>query len=189
MSRWRASRSRSLWSRRKGADLDVERYHPLTCAGDRLRRYLSRCGACPRRFADRHRDLGATGRDRPPGQPCHAARPGHGPARIIVLESDLTALASYESLDPAVATVTPEGIVSPRGQVKPRWWSVMPGTRAGCRFVSNSFGPIPPVDFRTEVVAAFGRGGVTRVPAMARLKARGFPSQPAGFDPELDFVT
>ena len=31
------------------------------------------------------------------------------------LESDLTALATYESLDPSVATVTPEGIVSPRG--------------------------------------------------------------------------
>src|SRR5205807_8886735 len=49
----------------------------------------------------------------------HGARAKH---RLLVtgrhrssLESDLTAVASFESLDSAVATVSHEGVVAPRG--------------------------------------------------------------------------
>ncbi len=89
------------------------------------------------------------------------------------LESDLTALATYESLDPSVATVTPDGIVSPRGPGQAtlliRYAAAREPGASSCR------------EIRSENAGRFpdrGRGGTRarwlqrRVPAMGLHKAR-----------------
>ena len=71
------------------------------------------------------------------------------------LESDLSALAHFESLDPAVATVTPDGVVSPAPAslaftlLPPywqRWWFVLfVGAAAAAQPVpSLCHTPLPP---------------------------------------------
>jgi len=106
------------------------------------------------------------------------------------LESDLTALATYESLDPAVATVTPEGIVSPRGPGQATLVVRYAEHEDRVRVRVESFGPKPPVDFRTEVVAALGRGGCNQGACHGSPQGKGgFRLSLRGFDPELDFVT
>ena len=106
------------------------------------------------------------------------------------LESDLTALATYESLDPAVATVTPEGMVSPRGPGQATLVVRYAGHEERVRVRVERFGPKPPVDFRTEVVAALGRGGCNQGACHGSPQGKGgFRLSLRGFDPELDFVT
>ena len=78
----------------------------------------------------------------------------HGPG----LESDLTALARFESLDPSVASVT-EGLVTPRGPGQATLVVRYAGHEQRARVRVEGFGQVPPVDFRTEVIAAIGRGG------------------------------
>jgi hypothetical protein len=106
------------------------------------------------------------------------------------LESDLTALATYESLDPAVATVTGEGIVSPRGSGQATVVVRYDAHESRVRVRVEGFGPKPPVDFRTEVVAALGRGGCNQGACHGSPQGKGgFRLSLRGFDPELDFVS
>lgn len=106
------------------------------------------------------------------------------------LESDLTALATYESLDPAVATITCEGIVSPRGSGRATVLVRFNGHESRVRVRVEGFGPKPPVDFRTEVVAALGRGGCNQGACHGSPQGKGgFRLSLRGFDPELDFMS
>ena len=100
------------------------------------------------------------------------------------LESDLTALATYESLDPSVATVTSDGIVSPRGPGQATLVIRYAEHESRVRVRVEQFGPRSPVDFRTEVVAALGRGGCNSgcLPWVSAGQ-RGIPSQPARVRP------
>ncbi len=106
------------------------------------------------------------------------------------LEFDLTAQASYESLNPSVATVTREGVVVPRGPGKATVLVRCGGLESLVRVRVEGFGPKPPVDFRTEVVAALGRGGCNQGACHGSPQGKaGFRLSLRGFDPELDFST
>ncbi|MFI5457683.1 MAG: DUF1549 and DUF1553 domain-containing protein [Isosphaerales bacterium] len=106
------------------------------------------------------------------------------------LESDLTALATYKSLDPAVATVSPGGVVSPRGRGEVTLVVRYAGHEQRARVRVARYGPEPPVDFRTEVVAALARGGCNQGACHGSPQGKGgFRLSLRGFDPELDHVT
>ncbi|MFO0953760.1 MAG: hypothetical protein U0835_21910 [Isosphaeraceae bacterium] len=107
------------------------------------------------------------------------------------LESDLTGRATFESLDPKVAAVSPSGLVSARGpgettvvvraagRESPRRsaWS----TSARAKYSPSTSAPRPSP--RSAGAAA------TRGPATDRPRAGGFRLSLRGFDPDLDFVT
>ena len=103
------------------------------------------------------------------------------------LESDLTGLAVFESLDPAVATVSLGGVVTPRG---PGVGSIMvryAGHEQRVPVRVESFAE-EPIDFRKEVVATLGRGGCNQGACHGSPQGKGgFRLSLRGFDPELDF--
>src|SRR5262249_12055467 len=72
------------------------------------------------------------------------------------LETDLTAVATYESLDPSVAAVSSGGVVSPRGPGRATVVVRYAGHEQRAWVRVEGADPGPPVDFRTEVVAALG---------------------------------
>jgi len=123
----------------------------------------------------------------------HGSRATH---RLLVtgrhesgLESDLTATARFESLDPAVATVTAAGRVSPRGTGRARLVVRCAGHEERALVRVEGFGAKPPVDFRTEVVAALARGGCNQGACHGSPQGKGgFRLSLRGFDPELDYV-
>jgi hypothetical protein len=106
------------------------------------------------------------------------------------LESDLTARARFESLDEAVAVVTPEGRVLPRGSGETTLVVRASGTEARVRVRVEGFGEKSPVDFETEVVAVLGRGGCNQGACHGSPQGKGgFRLSLRGFDPALDYVT
>ena len=100
------------------------------------------------------------------------------------LESDLTALATFESLDPAVASVTAEGLVSPRGPGQTTLVVRYAGHEQRARVRVEGFGQ------RTagRLPDGGGRGARARrvqpgcLPRLSP-RERGLPSQPARVRP------
>jgi hypothetical protein len=110
----------------------------------------------------------------------------HGP----LLESDLTARAAFESLDPALASVTAEGLVIPRGPGRATLVVRYAGHERRIPVRVDDFGPERPIDFRTEVIAALGRGGCNQGACHGSPQGKGgFRLSLRGFDPELDYMT
>jgi Protein of unknown function (DUF1553)/Protein of unknown function (DUF1549) len=106
------------------------------------------------------------------------------------LESDLTSVAGFEILDPAVAAVTPEGRVSPRGPGRTTLLVRYAGHEQRARVCVEGFSQETPVDFRTEVVAALARGGCNQGACHGSPQGKGgFRLSLRGFDPELDYLT
>ena len=106
-----------------------------------------------------------------------------------LLESDLTAQARFESLDPTIASVSAEGLVSPRGQGQTTLVVRYAGHEERARVRVKDFGQAPPVDFRTEVIAALGRGGCNQGACHGSPQGKGgFRLSLRGFDPELDYM-
>jgi len=105
------------------------------------------------------------------------------------LESDLSALAAYQSLDPAVAAVTERGVVRACGRGEATLVVRYAGHAQRVRVRVQRYGPEPPVDFRTEVVAALGRGGCNQGACHGSPQGKGgFRLSLRGFDPELDYA-
>jgi hypothetical protein len=106
------------------------------------------------------------------------------------LESDLTALAAYQTLDPSVVSVTSEGVVSARGSGATTLVVQYAGREARARVRVERFGPPRPVDFRTEVVAALARGGCNQGACHGSPQGKGgFRLSLRGLDPEHDYAT
>src|SRR5262249_32141920 len=106
------------------------------------------------------------------------------------VESDLTSLARFEMDDALVAAVRERGLVSPRGtgQTMLRVRYGEHARRVRVRVVG--FGQKAPVDFRTEVVAALGRGGCNQGACHGSPQGKGgFRLSLRGFDPELDYLS
>jgi hypothetical protein len=105
------------------------------------------------------------------------------------LDSDLTALATYESLDAAVVAVSSEGIVSARGPGQADV-IVRYAAREQSVHVNVASFEHKSVDFRTEVVAVLGRGGCNQGACHGSPQGKGgFRLSLRGFDPDLDFVS
>jgi hypothetical protein len=106
------------------------------------------------------------------------------------LEFDLTALANYVSLDPAVATVDASGQVRPRGPGQTALVARYAGHEQRALVRVEHFEPKPSVDFRTEVMAALARGGCNQGACHGSPQGKGgFRLSLRGFDPEADYVT
>jgi hypothetical protein len=111
-----------------------------------------------------------------------------GHYRSSEVESDLTHLATYETLDPTVATVSKQGVIAPRGLGKTSLVVRYPDHEERVSIRVDAFGPPPPIDFRTEVVAALGRGGCNQGACHGSPTGKaGFRLSLRGFDPDLDF--
>ncbi len=100
------------------------------------------------------------------------------------LESDLTSLARYESLDPAVASVTAEGMVSPRGHGPdhaggPVRRSRAAGSRAGRGFRPETADRLPDRGHRGARTRRLQPGCLPRFPS----RKRRLPAQLAGVRP------
>ena len=106
------------------------------------------------------------------------------------LESDLTARATYEILDPAVAAVSPDGLVSPLGPGQTTLMVRCGGQEQRAEVRVERFGPAPPIDFQTEVVAVLGRGGCNQGACHGSPQGKGgFRLSLRGFDPDFDFLS
>jgi len=104
--------------------------------------------------------------------------------------ADLTREASYESLTPTIAIVTPQGVVIPRGQ-----GSAMVRVQVGefaqmIAVTVQGIGDGEQIDFRTEVIAALSRAGCNQGACHGSPQGKGgFRLSLRGFDPALDFET
>jgi hypothetical protein len=106
------------------------------------------------------------------------------------VESDLTAMARFEIMDRAVAAVTPEGRVTPRGPGRTTLLVRYAGHEQRARVCVDGFNHKTPVDFRTQVVAALARGGCNQGACHGSPQGKGgFRLSLRGFDPELDYLT
>jgi hypothetical protein len=105
-------------------------------------------------------------------------------------EADRTATAMYRSLDPRVAAISAAGIVTPTGDGTTAIVVRDEGREVRVRVVVEDFARPAPVDFRTDVIAAFSRAGCNQGACHGSPHGKnGFHLSLRGYDPELDFQT
>ena len=103
---------------------------------------------------------------------------------------DLTSTATYRSFDPQVAEVTESGIVLARGDGETSVVATFDGLSARAEIRVEGSATVTPIDFRTEVVAAFGRAGCNQGVCHGSPKGKnGFRLSLRGFNPQLDYFT
>ncbi len=104
--------------------------------------------------------------------------------------ADLTREATYESVAPAVALVTPSGRVIPRGHGATEI-IVRHGERSMRIAVKVAgYSKNDPVDFETDVIAAVSKAGCNQGACHGSPQGKGgFRLSLRGFDPVLDFAT
>ena len=104
--------------------------------------------------------------------------------------ADLTREATYESVAPAVALVTPSGRVIPRGHGATEI-IVRHGERSLRIAVKVAgYSKNDPVDFETDVIAAVSKAGCNQGACHGSPQGKGgFRLSLRGFDPVLDFAT
>ena len=105
--------------------------------------------------------------------------------------ADLTADATYESLQPEIASVSAGGVVTPKARRRrPRSWSATPAWKPALRSQVRDVAAPAPVDFRTDVIAALSRAGCNQGSCHGSPQGKnGFRLSLRGFDPDLDFRT
>jgi len=104
--------------------------------------------------------------------------------------ADLTADATYESLQPEIAVVGPTGIVTPRADGTAEIVARHAGLEARARVSVSGTGEAAPVDFRTDVIAALSRAGCNQGSCHGSPQGKnGFRLSLRGFDPDLDLQT
>lgn len=105
-------------------------------------------------------------------------------------EVDLTRSVRYESRSPNIAVVTSDGLVLPRGFGKAEIVSSQGELTAIATVTVSDFGSADPMDFNTDVVAAFSRAGCNSGACHGSPQGKnGFRLSLRGFDPSLDFTT
>lgn len=105
-------------------------------------------------------------------------------------EIDLTRSARYESLSPSIAVVTSDGLVLPRGFGQARIVARVGNLTTTAIVTVSDFGMADPMDFNTDVVAAFSRAGCNSGACHGSPQGKnGFRLSLRGFDPSLDFRT
>ncbi|MDX1945673.1 MAG: DUF1549 and DUF1553 domain-containing protein [Pirellulaceae bacterium] len=100
---------------------------------------------------------------------------------------DLTRAATYKSSQPAVAEVSPTGLVVPRGDGEATIEISANGQLASVKVVVSDFATPTPVDFRTDVMAAFSRAGCNQGACHGSPQGKGgFRLSLRGYHPPLD---
>ena len=105
-------------------------------------------------------------------------------------QSDLTRVATYESLVPSVALVTPKGIVVPNGFGDAEIVVRHANFEARVKVHVSGLADADPIDFETDVIAALSRAGCNAGACHGSPKGKnGFRLSLRGFEPHVDFMT
>lgn len=104
--------------------------------------------------------------------------------------ADLTRNATYESVAPAVALVTPNGRVIPRGHGATEVIVRHNGRASRISVKVVGYTKSDPIDFETDVIAAVSKAGCNQGACHGSPQGKGgFRLSLRGFDPVLDFAT
>jgi hypothetical protein len=102
-------------------------------------------------------------------------------------DADLTEIATYESLQPGVAVVSPGGIVTPKTDGSAEIVIRYAGMETRARVTVRDVAAPAPVDFRTDVIAALSRAGCNQGSCHGSPQGKnGFRLSLRGYDPDLD---
>lgn len=105
-------------------------------------------------------------------------------------EADVTGQAQFEVVNPAIAAVDAKALVEPRGEGTVEIIARHAGLESRARIRVSGLATPAPIDFRSEVVAALGRGGCNQGACHGSPQGKnGFRLSLRGFDPSLDFVS
>lgn len=105
-------------------------------------------------------------------------------------EADLTRQATFESLVPSVALVTPTGIVVPNGYGTAQIIVRYAGHEAQAEVQVRGIAEADPIDFGTEVIASLSRAGCNSGACHGSPKGKdGFRLSLRGFDPAVDYAS
>lgn len=111
---------------------------------------------------------------------------GHGDAG----EADLTAAATYESVQPGIAVVSSSGVVTPKADGSTEIVVRHSGLEARARVTVRVSGEPALVDFRTDVIASLSRAGCNQGSCHGSPQGKnGFRLSLRGYDPDLDLRT
>lgn len=104
--------------------------------------------------------------------------------------ADLTADATYESLQPNIATVSPGGVVTPKADGSADIVIRHAGLESRARVTVSAAAEPSLVDFRTDVIAALSRAGCNQGSCHGSPQGKnGFRLSLRGYDPDLDLRT
>ncbi|MDA1053306.1 MAG: DUF1549 and DUF1553 domain-containing protein [Planctomycetota bacterium] len=105
-------------------------------------------------------------------------------------EADLTRQATFESLVPSVALVTPTGVVVPNGYGKAQIVVRYAGLESQTEVRVDGIAEPDPIDFGTEVIASLSRAGCNSGACHGSPKGKdGFRLSLRGFDPAVDYAS
>lgn len=105
-------------------------------------------------------------------------------------EADLTRQATFESLVPSVALVTPTGMVVPNGYGTAQIVVRYAGREARAEIDVRGIAEPDPIDFETEVIASLSRAGCNSGACHGSPKGKdGFRLSLRGFDPAVDYAS
>jgi hypothetical protein len=104
--------------------------------------------------------------------------------------ADATRGAKYQSSDAQVAEVSATGIVTPKGNGVATITATIPAGTATAAITVAQFETPPPVDYRTDVMAALSRAGCSQGACHGSPQGKGgFRLSLRGFDPASDLQT
>ncbi len=104
-------------------------------------------------------------------------------------ESDVTGDAKFASENPAIAAVSPDGIVSPRGDGETHLVVSASGKQVRVRVVVRNFAEPTATAFRTDVQAALSRAGCNQGACHGSPQGKGgFKLSLRGENPDFDFA-
>jgi hypothetical protein len=103
---------------------------------------------------------------------------------------DLTGRARFESADPTVADVGPDGLVSARGEGETAIRVAVGGSRVEVPVQVREYSPGPPIHFANHVVPIFTKLGCNAGGCHGKSSGQnGFRLSLLGFEPGLDYET
>ena len=106
------------------------------------------------------------------------------------LQADVTGEVEYESLDPAIATVSPAGLIQPRATGKTQIIAWTGELYAAVPVAVSDIELSSAIDFQNEVIPALSRGGCNQGACHGSPQGKnGFRLSLRGFDPTLDLLT
>jgi hypothetical protein len=122
---------------------------------------------------------------------------GDNVQRLLVLGSgredgvtvDYSRDAIYVSSNPHVATVSKDGLVTPRGNGTTEIQATFAGKKAKTQITVEHFGSEPPISFRNQIVPVFSKLACNSGGCHGKATGQnGFKLSLLGFDPEFDFA-
>ena len=118
-------------------------------------------------------------------------RGGDALQRLLVLNragADESRRVAYRSSDPSVASVTLDGVVSPRGDGSAEIIATLGDQSVTARVTVEGFGVERPVGFRNQVLPIFTKAGCNTGGCHGKASGQnGFKLSLLGFEPEFDY--